>query len=161
MLSLWQWFAAVTVNQQGFQEVDEWEGGSVHTTAAAAAVTQVLGPLGLVPGRGGGSDGGGSDDDSCPLGSPSSSRTRETVRRRAPPVKAQLWPELSPVMGGWKDRPLWPLGGTVQGVWSHFCPWGDRIGKPLPPSGGGSRGQESRDYGEASLLLAATGKGEF
>jgi hypothetical protein len=120
MLPLWQWFAAVTVNRRGGPGSGEVGRGPVALcipNPAAAAVTQVLGPLGPVQGRGGGSDGGGSDDDAsdaCPLGSPSSSPTRETVRRRAPLVKAQLWPEMSPVMGGWMGRhPRWPLGGTV------------------------------------------------
>ncbi len=79
----------------------------------AEAVTLVLSPLGPVPGPGGGSDGGGSGDDLLPLGSPYSSPTRETVRQRAPLVKAQLWPELSPVMGCWRGSPRWPLRGTV------------------------------------------------
>jgi hypothetical protein len=61
------------------------------------------GPLGPVHGSGG-SDGGGDHEDGASLGFPTSSPTGETVRRRSPPVKAQLWPEMSPVMGGWRGR---------------------------------------------------------
>ena len=84
----------------GVQEVGEWEGGPVHTTTPATALTPVLGPLGPVPSRGDGSDGGGSDDDARPLGSPSSSPTRETVRRRAP------------LNCGEKSHPPWAAGGV-------------------------------------------------
>ncbi len=84
MSPLWQWFAAVTANWRGVQEVESWKGGQVHTTHPPAAVTPVLGPLGPVQGRGCGSDGCCSDYDARPLGSYSSSPTREAVRRRAP-----------------------------------------------------------------------------
>jgi hypothetical protein len=71
-----------------------------------------LGLLGPLHGRGGG-DGGGDHEDSASLGFSTSSPTGETVRRRSPPVKAQLFSEMSPVMGGWRGRARWPLGGTV------------------------------------------------
>jgi hypothetical protein len=69
------------------------------------------GQLGPVHCSGGG-DGGGVYEDGASLGFPTSSPTGETVRRLSPPVKAQLWPEMSPVMGCWRGSPRWPLGGT-------------------------------------------------
>ncbi len=94
----------------GIQEMDR-EGGQWSLTRPphpAAAATSVLGRLPVVlcsvHGRGGG-DGGGDHKDGASLGFPTSSPTGETVRRRSPPVKAQLWPEMSPVMGGCRGRP--------------------------------------------------------
>ncbi len=119
-----------------------------------------------MPGRVGG-DGGGNTRMALAIGlvgSPTSSPTGETVRRRSPPVKAQqpqLWPESSPVMGCWSlEEP------PAVASWRH------RVGclvTPRPPCGGsltspntvvGRRISGSGDYGEALLLPATTGNGE-
>ncbi len=97
----------------GIQEMDR-EGAMVpNQTPPPRSRRHVgTGPLGPVHGSGGG-EGGGDHEHGASLGFPTLSPTGETARRRSPPVKAQLWQEMSPVMGGWRGRPQWPLGGTV------------------------------------------------
>jgi hypothetical protein len=60
-------------------------------------------------------------------------------------------------MGGWRGRPRWPLGGTVYGVWSHFCLRGGSLASAYAVVGR----RISGDYGEALLLPAEPEKGEF
>jgi hypothetical protein len=115
------------------------KGGWCIPPPTAAAVTPVLGPLSPVPGRGGGSHCGGSDYDLRPLGSHSSSPTRETVSLAS--GDGPLWSKLN---CGQNCHPSWVAGGAARGgLFGALCrasghtsaSGGGWIGKPLLPSG--------------------------
>ncbi len=85
----------------GIQEMDR-EAGQWSLTRPphpAAAATSVLGRLVLCT-----AVGAATEVATTRMALPLDSLPRAAAWR-SPPVKAQLWPEMSPVMGGWRGRP--------------------------------------------------------